>query len=483
MPLHAKNINLRNFNNTMFMIQHRFLKWFILFTVTSFGFFIPVYAQHLQGKEEEKKIVGFASLGIENDIPDKLWNLPMQVVNHPEGKETITLADYKGKLIILDFWATWCGSCLDGLISGTSLQQEFKDEVAIIPINGISTRDTKEKINSTLSKIKADRNLETDIFSVIRDSTLESVFPHKSLPHLVWIDKNGKVLNSTYSNALSKANLENYRQDHKIDLHTKKDNFEFDKKRSLADQIDFSAIKEDYGQVTFCDYIEGIGTEAGDFKQNLNSSSFRILNYQLSYFYRIAYPSMLAGLKNSQIIFAPSVPKDFKRGYVSPESYSDYYCFEYTKRGKLAKSEAIQKLRETLVSRFKTQPYRVNRSVPTLVVSQTPTLDQYLSQSAASEIQLFEQGKSKYIKRYPISFLLDFLATQLNIYIDNRVDPNLRFDIEVPDTLDCNNTKTVVAFLKEIGLDVTKQYQNLDFAIFQPAELLPIPLSTAHYEQ
>ncbi|WP_257667471.1 hypothetical protein [Parapedobacter tibetensis] len=45
-------------------------------------------------------------LQIGDTIPEALLNLPLQVVNHPEGKETITLADYKGKLIILDFWAT-----------------------------------------------------------------------------------------------------------------------------------------------------------------------------------------------------------------------------------------------------------------------------------------------------------------------------------------------------------------------------------------
>ncbi|WP_286850648.1 MULTISPECIES: TlpA family protein disulfide reductase [Sphingobacterium] len=422
-------------------------------------------------------------LNIGDQIPDELWNLPLQVVNHPDGKETITLANYKGKLIILDFWATWCGTCLDGLITGTSLQSEFKDDVAIIPVNGISTRDTEVKINASLSKIKADPNLDTDIFSIIQDSILENVFVHKSIPHLVWIDNNGKVVNSTYSNALSKENLDNYRKGHKIELHTKKDNFGFDKNRSLANQIDFDTIEENYDQITFCDYIEGIGTEAGDYKQNSNSSSFRILNYHLSYFYQIAYPSILAGLKNSQIIFTPSVPSGFKKGYVSPENYSDYYCFEYTKRGELTKREAIQKLRETLVISFKTQPYRVNKSVPTLIVSHTPKLNQYLSQSVDSKVQLVEDSKPKYIRRYPISFLLDFLSTQLNIYIDDKVDSSLRFDIDLPDTLDCTNKQMVVAFMKEIGLDVKEHIQNLDFAIFQPVELLPIPLNTTHYEQ
>src|SRR5690606_24670319 len=53
-------------------------------------------------------------LQVGDTIPEELWNLPLEVVNHPDGKETITLNDYRDKkLIILDFWATWCKSCIE----------------------------------------------------------------------------------------------------------------------------------------------------------------------------------------------------------------------------------------------------------------------------------------------------------------------------------------------------------------------------------
>src|SRR5690606_33173060 len=63
-------------------------------------------------------------LQIGDTIPEWLWHLPLQVVNHPEGRDTITLDDYRGKLIILDFWATWCSACISAMPEANKL---FKD--------------------------------------------------------------------------------------------------------------------------------------------------------------------------------------------------------------------------------------------------------------------------------------------------------------------------------------------------------------------
>ena len=49
-------------------------------------------------------------LKIGDAIPATVWTTPLQVVNAPQ--KTTTLSADKGKLILLDFWNTWCSSCL-----------------------------------------------------------------------------------------------------------------------------------------------------------------------------------------------------------------------------------------------------------------------------------------------------------------------------------------------------------------------------------
>ena len=51
-----------------------------------------------------------------------------------DGK-TVNLSDYKGKVVIIDFWATWCGPCRRGIPDLVSIQKEFKNDLVIIGIS------------------------------------------------------------------------------------------------------------------------------------------------------------------------------------------------------------------------------------------------------------------------------------------------------------------------------------------------------------
>jgi len=133
------------------------------------------------------------ALNIGDQIPDALWNTPLQVVNHPQDKKNITLADYKGKLIILDFWSTWCGTCVAALPRLHELEKEFKDDVIILPM-------ADQKANEIKAFLKKNRVLSRlNLFSVTDDNTYKFHFPYTMLPHEVWISKSGEVQAITHS--------------------------------------------------------------------------------------------------------------------------------------------------------------------------------------------------------------------------------------------------------------------------------------------
>ncbi|GGH01483.1 hypothetical protein GCM10007415_42010 [Parapedobacter pyrenivorans] len=123
-------------------------------------------------------------LQIRETIPEYLWHLPLQVVNHPRvgGKDTITLNEYRDKLIILDFWATWCKPCISSLYKLDTLQKQFTDQIAVIP----TTYEAREKAGAFIA------NKGWSLPSAVGDIILKKYFPHQSIPHQVWI-KSGRV--------------------------------------------------------------------------------------------------------------------------------------------------------------------------------------------------------------------------------------------------------------------------------------------------
>lgn len=67
-----------------------------------------------------------------------------------EGK-TLKLSDYKGKVVIVDFWATWCPPCRRGIPDLIEIQKEYGSAVAVI---GISVdQDTKNDVVPFMQKM------------------------------------------------------------------------------------------------------------------------------------------------------------------------------------------------------------------------------------------------------------------------------------------------------------------------------------------
>ncbi len=80
-----------------------------------------------------KEVVG---LRIGDVIPDQLWQLPLWVVNDPQGRDTVRLRDFaEQELIVLDFWATWCKPCIESVEKWITLSQQYQGRITLLPIH------------------------------------------------------------------------------------------------------------------------------------------------------------------------------------------------------------------------------------------------------------------------------------------------------------------------------------------------------------
>lgn len=128
------------------------------------------------------------------------------IINHAQ--QQINLSQVAHKLVILDFWATWCSSCLKGFAKLDTLQQLFPLQLQPILVNTtISSGDNMEKITAFLSKRNSSpKTLIRFPVAVEDEPDLKQLFPRLFLPHYVWLYQN-KVVAITGSAELTKENI------------------------------------------------------------------------------------------------------------------------------------------------------------------------------------------------------------------------------------------------------------------------------------
>jgi len=61
--------------------------------------------------------------------------------------EAVKLSDFQGKIIILDFWATWCPPCRKGIPDLVSMQNDFNNNVQVIGIS-FDLSSTQDELES-----------------------------------------------------------------------------------------------------------------------------------------------------------------------------------------------------------------------------------------------------------------------------------------------------------------------------------------------
>lgn len=106
------------------------------------------------------------------------WNLQ----NLEDGKR-VNLKDFKGKVVFINQWATWCPPCLAEMPDIEDLYKDYKDKVVFLMV----CTDDKNKVESLMSK----EGYTFKNYRPLSDTPSELV--ESSIPHTVVLDKEGYI--------------------------------------------------------------------------------------------------------------------------------------------------------------------------------------------------------------------------------------------------------------------------------------------------
>jgi peroxiredoxin len=147
-------------------------------------FTLPASASYAQKKDDPVHTANAKALALVGK-PAPEFSLP--------GQQTFNLADDRGKVVVLAFWATWCPPCRAELPTFAKLQKEMASQgVAIVPI----ANDDPSKAEDFLTKKKLDLWSLTDV-----ERRVSTLYGANALPKTIVLDRNGIVVNAILGKA------------------------------------------------------------------------------------------------------------------------------------------------------------------------------------------------------------------------------------------------------------------------------------------
>jgi thiol-disulfide isomerase/thioredoxin len=113
----------------------------------------------------------------------------------------VKLASFKGKVILLNFWATWCGPCKAEIPSLVELQHQYGDDLVVL---GFSVDDPVEKMKPYAAQYKINYPL---LVGNGREDVQDAFGPLFGIPVSVIIGRDGKIAKK-HSGIATKAQFE-----------------------------------------------------------------------------------------------------------------------------------------------------------------------------------------------------------------------------------------------------------------------------------
>lgn len=107
------------------------------------------------------------------------------------GKEN-KLSDHKGKVLFLNFWATWCGPCRKELPDLSSISEQLKGKN--FRMIGVSVDEDQNALSKFLTANKISYTVLNDQSNLVEKYMKISKQPDNVIPQSYIIDKNGKVV-------------------------------------------------------------------------------------------------------------------------------------------------------------------------------------------------------------------------------------------------------------------------------------------------
>jgi len=100
--------------------------------------------------------------------------------------ETFTLSEHRGTVVVLDFWATWCGPCVEKMPAIQALSEQYESSVIIV---GMNVGEAFDHVQDFITKAGFTYHIGLDE----NEEVYRYLYPSLGIPYLVIVNEEGLI--------------------------------------------------------------------------------------------------------------------------------------------------------------------------------------------------------------------------------------------------------------------------------------------------
>ncbi len=374
----------------------------------------------------------------------------------------VSLSEYRGKLLLLDFWATWCSACIDNFEKIDRIQAAFGNRMSVLLVNTRTTGDTMPKLKQFFENSRKDGRVYR-FPTVVGDTLLTGYFPHRLLPHYVWIGPDGTVKAITGAEQVTAENVAALLSSSPVRLEQKTD-IDTSKPLLLSDHP--AASQVEMYSILLKGKVTGLPSGTNTRRTGKLTYGRQVTNQTLVNLYTLGlydtHPELVP--KRFRVELRDSTSYFSSKSPLPTEEWERTHLYSYEL---LVPPAAAVHFGEYLLSDLD----RYSPLQGRIVRRKTPCYGLYLTGSAnllaptaGKTANTLLRKQDRALLGSPISALVRWLNNQVpGREIFDRTGLLSAIDFRVPD--DALTPESIRAALSRYGLELREEEQELDFFI------------------
>ncbi len=352
-------------------------------------------------------------------------------------KATAKLRAFNDKPLVVVFWLSTCSACMGSIGKTDSLSKKYRDRVNVLMVTSEKTKEIedvyrKKRFNGFL------------VPTVTGDTQMRKWFPHRSVPHFVWINRSGKVEAITDSKHFNDSTMALFAAHTPLQLPLKAEERDTRKFWSMDPIIlyDYEDRKDEILSYSFFTAPrEGI-LNNNSIQQKKNSVRITVINWSFIELYKTAYGTKF---HTTQVYMADSNVAGRMKEKV---------CYDMILQGN-SLDAAKQKMQQDLDGHLRVQSRMVMEWQKCYVLRYAKSNTPRITESREPKVYTDSSELHGFAANYPIENVL----TRLPLPVVNEAGITYDHNIELPK--DKTNVEIVRRYLRRYGLVLVEDQRQM----------------------